>query len=225
MFKNQTIVTIDESFRSLIQSQNYEMYVFDIINKSDVIFRKLQFKHIEVQSHGESDFVDNQGQFYDAKLLFDNKQGSLIGEPKNDINKWLQVMVDEKTEFGKCIEKRDLSFLPNTRLYKVMKEKLESVKSNEHAIFFIPFPIVDEYKGSVFLQFTTDFLQAVYQRLADDGLIGDRKLYFIYPSGDAHEYVLRDDNRSREYIKCEELDDFITVDTRIVMEYQRGRRS
>ena len=218
MIKNQTLVTIDKSFCRLIQSQNYEKYVFAIISKSQVIFRGLQFRRIEHQSHGESDYVDSHGQLYDAKLLFDKKQGALIGDPKNDLNSWLKVMLEEKTEFGRCIEKRDLSFLPETKLYQVMKDRLGSVKPEEHAIFFIPFPIVDEYKGSVFLQFTTDFLQAVYQRLTDDELVGDRKLYFIYPSGDPHEYVLRDENRTREYIKCDELEDFISFETRIVIE-------
>lgn len=218
MFKSQTVVTIDKSFRSLIQSQNYEKYVLTIINKSEAVFSDIEFTCIEDQSHGESDFVDNSGQFYDAKLLFDKKQGALIGDPNNEITEWLQVMLDEKTEFGECIKNRGLSFVPGTRLYKVMEARLASVKPEENAIFFIPFPIVDEYKGSIFLQFTTDFLQAVYQRLFDEGLVGDRKLYFIYPSGDPHEYVLRDAERKREYITCEELDDFIEFDTHVVME-------
>lgn len=178
----------------------------------------MNFTHIADQSHGESDYVDNHDRLYDAKLLFDKKQGALVGDPKNDLNEWLQVMLDEKTEFGESIRKRDLSFLPETKLYKVMKERLASVKPEENGIFFIPFPIVDEYKGSIFLQLTTDFLQAVYQRLADDDLVANRKVYFIYPSGNPHEYVLRDDNRRREYITCEELEDFIGFETRIVME-------
>lgn len=218
MLKSKTVITIDKSFRSLIQSQNYEKYVLTIINKSVEIFSNLKFTCIENQSHGESDFVDNRGQFYDAKLLFDKKQGALIEDPNNEITKWLQVMLDEKTEFGECIKNRDLSFVPGTRLYKVMEVRLASVKPEENAILFIPFPIVDEYKGSFFLQFTTDFLQAVYQRLFDEGLVGDRKLYFIYPSGDPHEYVLRDAELKREYITCEELDDFIQFETKYVVE-------
>ena len=218
MIKIQTLVTIDKSFRSLIQKQNYEKYVLSIINKPQTIFQCLPFTHISDQAHGESDFIDRNGQHYDAKLLFDKKQGALVGEPKNNLNEWLQVMLDEKTEFGESIMKRDLSFLPNTRLYNVMKERLASVKADENAIFFIPFPIVDEYKGSIFLQHTTDFLQAVYQQLVDDGMVGSRQVFFIYPSGDPHEYVLRDADRRREYIHCEELDDFIKFETRIVME-------
>ena len=99
-----------------------------------------------------------------------------------------------------------------------MKERMASVEADENAIFFIPFPIVDEYKGSIFLQHTTDFLQAVYQQLVDDYLVGNRLVFFIYPSGDPHEYVLRDADGRREYITCDELDDFIKYETRIVME-------
>ena len=49
--------------------------------------------------------------------------------------------------------------------------------------------------------------------MAKKGLVGNRKLYFIYPSGDPHEYVLRDADRNREYIRCEELDEFISYES------------
>lgn len=135
----------------------------------------MPFAQITNQAHGESDFIDSNWLHYDAKLLFDKKQGTLIGEPKNDLNEWLQEMLDEKTEFGESIRKRDLSFLPTTRLYQVMKERLISVSPEENAIFFISFPIVDEYKESIFLQLTTDFLQAVYQQLVDNGMVESRR--------------------------------------------------
>ena len=94
-----------------------------------------------------------------------------------------------------------------------MKDRLASINENENAIFFIPYPIVDEYKGSYFGLIATDFLQAIYNDLVEKGLVGSRKLYFIYPSGAPHEYVLRDTEINREYIKCEELDGFISYDT------------
>ncbi len=213
MFKMQTIVSIDKSFRSLIQNRNYEKYVYTIINRSEVIFRSLRFETVHEQSHGENDFIDNNGQKYDAKLLFDKRQGALVGDPKNELMEWLEEMLTEKTEFSKCIQQRDLSTIVNTKLYLIMKERLKTVKGDEHAILFIPFPVVDEYKGSIFLQFTTDFLQAVYNRLRDEGEIGSRRIYFIYPSGNQNEYVLRDESYHREYIQCKELEDFISYDT------------
>lgn len=218
MIKVKTVITIDDSFRSFIQQQNYEKYILTIINKSKLIFQNLRFSYIEDQAHGESDFVDNNGQSYDAKLIFDKKQGALIGDPRNDFNEWIEVMLKEKTEFGECIKKRDISFLETTRLYRIMKARLSTVKQDENAIFFIPFPVVDEFKGSSFLQLTTDFLQAVYNKLDENQLVNDRKLYFIYPSGDSNEYVLRDSGARREYIQCEELEGFIRFQSEIVIE-------
>lgn len=216
MFKMQTIASVDKSFRSLIQNRNYEKYVYAITSRSEVIFRGLRFETIQEQSHGESDFIDNNGQKYDAKLLFDKKQGALVGDPKNELMEWLKEMFNEKTEFSKCIQQRDLSMIVDTKLYSIMKERLKTVKSYEHAILFIPFPIVDEYKGSVFLQFATDLLQAVYNRLRDEGKIGSRRVYFIYPSGNPYEYVLRDENHHREYIQCKELENFISYDSKSI---------
>ncbi len=218
MIKTQTIAIIDKSFRSLIQKQNYEKYVQIIINKSQKIFRNLEFIPVEDQSHGESDFIDNNGQKYEAKLLFDERQGALIGDSKNNINEWIQEMLKEKIEFSESIRKRDALSLSKTRFYKIMKERLATVEQDENAIFFIPFPIVDEFEGSIFIQFATDFIQAVYERLVDDGLVGNRQVFFIYPSGDSHKYMLRNSNRIRECIACEELDDFIKYETRYVME-------
>ena len=59
---------------------------------SKEIFSGVSFEHITDQSHGESDFVDSNGQSYDVKLLFDKKQGELIWSEKNDIKEWLKIM-------------------------------------------------------------------------------------------------------------------------------------
>jgi len=48
-----------------------------------------------------------------------------------------------------------------------------------------------------------------YDRLVEDGVVGNRIVYFIYPSMDSHVYVLRSASRAREYIRCDKLDDFI----------------
>lgn len=216
--KYQTLVTIDNAFRDLIKAHNYEKYVLAIINRSTVIFQNLSFSPVSSQSHGECDFLDSQGQKYDAKLVFDNKQGQLIGDSKNDLLDWLNSMLDEKTEFSESIHKRDLTLVANTKLYRIMKERIKSVETDESAILFIPFPIVDDFQGSVFLQFATDFLQAVYDRLVDDGVVICQDIYFIYPSSKPHIYILRDSNRKREYIRCDELKDFILYEARIVSE-------
>ena len=218
MLSFRTVVTIDKSFRDLIKSGTYEKYVFTIINRSKTLFAGRCFTYNAAQSHGECDFVDDQGLKYDTKLIFNKKQGQLIGDPKNQIQDWLQAMKNEKGEFAESIQKRDLSLVASTKLYQIMKDRLESVGADENAILFIPYPIVDDQKDVKFLQLATDFLQAVYDRLVEDGVVGNRKVYFIYPSMDSHVYVLRSASRAREYIRCDKLDDFIRYETGYAVE-------
>lgn len=208
-----TTVKHSDAFRDLFKRQEYEKYILTIINRSDKIFRGLSFESVPEQSAGQCDFIDNHGAKYDAKLLFDKEQGQLIGDPKNDVQQWIEAMQDEKTEFGESIRRRDLTFVDNTRLFGIMKKRVESLKNDENGIMFIPFPIVDDFKGSIFLQLATDFLQATFDRLKDQNCVGTRRIYFIYPSSNPHEYVLRNENRIREYIICPELKDFISFST------------
>lgn len=211
-----TIVKYTEAFRDLFKRQQYENYVLTIINRSNIIFRDLQFEPVPKQSDGQCDFIDNHGIKYDAKLLFDDRQGKLLGESKNDFRQWLEDMQNEKIEFGESINRRDLTYVENTRLYRIMKKRIADLNEDENGIMFIPFPIVNDFKGSVFLQLATDFLQATFDRLKDQGFVGKRRIFFIYPSSNSHEYVLRNENRIREYIICPELKDFISFSTAAV---------
>lgn len=211
--KLYTMITFSDAFRDLIKAHNYEKYILSIINKSTIIFNGNSFELIEEQSNGESDFVDNYGRKYDAKLLFDKKQGQLIGDSKNSIQQWIEVMVKEKIEFGESINRRDLTYVEKTKLYRIMQERVASLKENENGILFIPFPIVEDVNGGVFFQLATDFLQATYDRLREHGNIGKRRIYFIYPSMSPHKYVLRNENRIREFIVCPELKDIISFET------------
>lgn len=204
------IVQHSEAFRDLFKRQKYEKYILTIINRSNKIFRGLQFESIPEQSAGQSDFIDNHGTKYDAKLLFDKAQGKLVGDPQNTFQQWLEEMQAEETEFGESISRRDLSYVKKTKLYRIMKERIESLKNDENGLLFIPFPIVDDFKESVILQLATDFLQATFDRIKEQGIVGKRKVYFIYPSARSHEYVLRNEERFREYIICPELKDFIS---------------
>lgn len=208
-----TTITFSEAFRDLIKHHNYEKYILSIINRSVKIFSGKTFELIQKQSNGETDFVDNCGKKYDAKLLLDTQQGQLIGEPKNSIQQWLEVMVQEKTEFAESIRRRDLTYVEKTKLYQIMKDRVASLKEDENGILFIPFPIVEDFEGGIFFQLATDFLQATYDRIKEQGHIGKRRIYFIYPSMKAHEYVLRNDNRIREFIMCPDMKDFISFET------------
>ena len=126
---------------------------------------------------------------------------------------WFNSMQDEIAEFSNAVQERNMEYVKGTKLYAVLKERLDSVKEDENVIFFIPYPIVFDTKSSIFLQFTTDYLQATYNQLKEENLIGERRIFFIYPSMESSIYVLRDENYHREYIKCSELDDLVVFET------------
>ena len=203
-------VTISDRFRDLFKRQKYEEYVFTIISRSKRIFKDVKFYKIESQSAGEPDYLDQFGNKYDAKLLFNTEQGRLIGEKKNDLKEWVYSMIEECSQFGELINKRNQNLIVGTELYKIMRNMVYSLTPDENGIFFIPYPVSLDVSSSIFLQFATDYLQAVYNRLEEEKIIGEHKIFFIYPSMEESVYVLRDNDFHREYISVPELDSFIT---------------
>ena len=89
-----------EMFRRIIKNGNYEKYVMEIMNKSKTIFNNIHVSPNKEQSHGESDFVDQDGNKYEAKLIIDKKQGEIIGQSKNDIDDWINDMIKECSEIS-----------------------------------------------------------------------------------------------------------------------------
>ena len=204
------VMRLDDSFRDLIKNRRYEEYVFLIISRAQHIFQGKSFRENDSQAHGECDFVDSIGEKYDAKLLIDEKQGKLIGERKNDIMDWIRDTIREINEYSQILPCQDYSFIPSTRLYSIMKERLASLKEDENALFFSPYPLVPDTQYSKWIQFGTDFLDAVYRSLKENGLVGDRKVFFIYPSHDTDYYVLRNAELGQESIYVPEMKPFIS---------------
>lgn len=205
-----TIATTSDSFRDLFKRQRYETLVLDVLNKSQRLIQNLPLYLVEEQSNGECDFKDQVGTQYDAKLLIDKTQGALIGDRKNDLIAWFESMMDEVAEFSESIARRDLSLVSTTKLYHLMKERLKSVQANEVAVLFIPYPLVTDHQGSIYLQFATDFLQAVYNEVEAEGVISCKDVFFIYPSIEPDVVVLRNaKTRVREYISALGISEYI----------------
>ena len=208
VFKHE--VTISEDFRDLLKRQRYERMVLTALNKSQELICDLPLTAVEEQSDSECDFIDSKKRKYDAKLLIDTKQGALIGERKNELKEWIRSMIDETTEFSECIRQRDLSIIKDMNLYRIMRKAIKSVKADEIAVLFIPYPIVDDFEGSIYLRFATDFLQATYDKLVEEKDILSKKALFLYPSMKEGIVVSRDaKSGSREYIELPELADYI----------------
>lgn len=209
IFKNEVI--IKEAFRDLLKRQKYEYIVSVTLNRSQKLICNLPLTAVEEQPNGECDYLDSKNRKYETKLLIDTKQGSLIGERKNNLNLWIQSMIQEASEFSESIRQRDLSSIENMKLYMIMQKALNAVKIDEVAVLFIPYPIVYDYPEFTLLQLTTDFLQAVYDKLVDKTKVLCKRVLFLYPSMEKGVVVLRDANsREREYIKLPEMNEYIS---------------
>lgn len=75
-------MTILDSLSDMFKRQNYELLVLAVLNRSQTLISGLPLKYVEKQLSGESDYLDSMGGKYDAKLLFDSKQGALICDKK-----------------------------------------------------------------------------------------------------------------------------------------------
>ena len=211
---NETVEWAD-SFRDLFKRQKYEKYIYDIISKSNMFFSNRTIKPIKSQSNGEADYEDNYGNKYDVKVVMNKQQGALLGDRKNEMLSWFSELNRECKEYWRLIEDGDLSKVKSLTLYSIIKDRLKSISKEEIPILFFPFHITLDNKHSVYGQFGVDIIQAVYDQLDEEGLINDKEIYFIYPSMDKSEYVLRDGQYHREYIQVPELDSEIVFETKL----------
>ncbi len=203
---------ITDKFRDLIKRQKYEEYVLLILNRSRIIMGDKRFERKKDQSHGECDYEDDYGNKYDAKLLIHETQGRLLGERKNEIEKYLNDIQKEEEVFYNYIAEENLDNIHDIRLSQVMYERLLSLNSDENAVFFMPFPMVSDFEVSYTMSGTMDYIDVSFTELEDDKLVKEREIYFIYPSMDG-KWVLRDKQHNREFIEMPELDAIIKVNT------------
>lgn len=127
-------------------------------------------------------------------------------------------MMNECGELNDCIMNRGIANVKNTQLYCILKKRVSSVKADETAILFCPYPIVKDYQYAIFMQLATDFLQAMVEELEEE-ISACRGAYFLYPSMEKGIMVLRDANtRVREYIDAPEIAEYISFDTIPIVE-------
>ena len=212
MFDGKSLIQVGytEEFRNFIKKDFLEEFVLKLLNRSDEIFHEKTFIHNSDQSHVECDYIDTVGSKYEPKILFNKKQGKTLGEEKNEIIEFFQCMLEEVEEFSDVINQRDISLVEKMQLYRISKERLKAIKPDENILFFIPFSIGFDAPGSYIVEKTTDYSQAIYERLKEEGFVGSREFYYIYPYKDGCKYVLRNaDKRIKEYISMPEYSSII----------------
>ena len=204
------VATLSDRFSKLINKNEYEPLLCRLMNLSKKVFPS-HYSWNSSQALGECDFVDDISNIkFDAKLPFERQHGALIGGRKRDVSKWIELMLQEEAEFGEDIFTTRGKNISSLELYRIIEHRLDSVASDENAIFFFPYPIVMDSKDIQLLQLVTDFLGAIFENLLINNKVSDRNIYAIYPSVDG-DIVLRCLNTNdREYIKFPELDSYIT---------------
>lgn len=207
------VAKFGDNFKELIQrSKKYERIIEDLMNDSKVVFPN-RYRYISEQHSHQCDFEDVVTmQKYDAKLLFAERDGKLLGSRNGDYSKWCQLQMEQVCEFGDYIENRGQRKISDLTFYKIACERLKSVEVDEDVIFFIPYPIVLDGKEFEMLHFCGDMLSAIFGELQRNGLVGDRKVYAIYPCVE-RAIVLRCLNTDkREYFTDHELRKYIAYD-------------
>ena len=219
MIQIKEVAKFRDNFKDLInRSKKYERIIENLINESKIVFPN-QYRYISEQYSNQCDFEDIvTGQKYDAKLLFAEKDGKLLGSRNGDYGEWCRSQMDQVCEFGDYIENRGQRKISDLTFYKIACERLQTVEPDEDVIFFIPYPIVLDGKGFHMFPFCGDLLSAVFNELRRNEIVGDRKVYVIYPCVE-RAIVLRCLNTDkREYFTDHELRKYIAFDISLEQE-------
>ena len=205
--------TISNNIRELIQANNYEEIICDILNSSNIIFPHTYIRNTE-QSHGECDFIDLETrQKYDAKILFKTEQCKMIAN--NELINWIRSMRKEELEFNNKVNLHKVDEINKTSLFFEMEARLQKVESDEHAIFFLPYPIVFEFTGNIYTQFAEDILSMAYKavKAKHSDKLNDKKVYIVYPSMNKDTVVIRElsgSSKNRETISTNKFSKYIS---------------
>ena len=205
----------DSKIKQLIHSGNYEKYVLELMNLSKRIFPN-HYSYNELQLNGECDFIDTiSGYKYDAKLPFNSKQGKMLGSRNGEITEWIRSMCSFQYEFANCLHTgKGFIGIENIGLYKVMRDNLNRIDNDERAVFFFPFPIVDDY-DSVFRQFASDELSVIFDTLKKNGYVKN-DVFCIYPSIDKLIVLRNLENFTKEFVKYNKLKEFFDFTVRVI---------
>lgn len=203
-------ITIKPNCSNIINKKYYEPLICKLMNDSSMFFPNKPIMMNDFQSNGESDFYDAKNNKYEVKLLLDKKQGKMLGRNVDkDVIGFFDEIKAELQEFGNHLSNNEFFDIEDSQFYKIVNERVKSVKDDENILLFIPFPIFPDSKElSVFNRFT-DFAQKVYDKLLENDVIRCRDFYYIYPSQDGDTCVIRQpDTRHKEFVYTEDFQNY-----------------
>lgn len=144
-------LNIDKNYTEIRKKEINESIILEIMNDSEIVFPS-EYEHIEKQDHSESDFIDVKNNFfYDAKILFDDEM--CINLRRKHISNFVNGMQENTSIDITCLTQIEVE---GTKLYNLIKERINKLKDNEFGILFLPFPIFMCSSGSIFSELFCD---------------------------------------------------------------------
>jgi hypothetical protein len=201
--------SVSPNIRELIQARTYEKIICNLMNQSTRIFPN-NYTQVLNQSNNEPDFVDEFGNKYDVKLLFENQQCQLIAKGLTHLEDWIKSVLVEIDESSRILFNNKDADITDTLLYNEFLRCFKKIGSDEAAILFMPFPIVIESEQSVFMQFASNILTMTYNAICMNTNRVSIGAYIIYPSALDRKIVLRKlDSYGTEYLPMGEFEKYV----------------
>lgn len=214
--ESYAFASVSANIGELIQARTYEKIICNLMNKSTDVFPG-HYEQVIEQSNNECDFVDEFGNKYEAKLLFEESQCRMIVKGLSYLDEWIESILKEINESSYALLNTSRADITSTTLYRELLKRLNTIRNDEVAILFIPFPIVPESEQSVYMQFTSNILTLTYDAICRNTKRVSIGTYIIYPSAEDRKIVIRDlDNLEREFLPIDELEPYVSYSVKYI---------
>lgn len=174
---------IYDEYKDLLKKRVYEPIILRIMNESSIIF-KSKYKYIENQAHNESDFVSLNNVFYDAKILFYERQCQALAINKDNLYTFISELQREINEIYEIIKSGEISRLRNSIFYREMVSRISKANMSENIILFIPFACTLEISDNLELLLKADIFTYLFKVILEyeKDIIKNNNIYIIYPN-------------------------------------------
>ncbi len=174
---------IYDSYKELLRKKVYEPIILDLLNFSEIVFPE-RYSYIENQSHRESDFVSDKGIFYDAKILFYERQCQALAINKDNLYTFINELQREINEIYIAISENNKERLVNSIFYKEMISRIRKAEKYENIILFIPFACTLEVSYNLDSLLEKDIFTYIFKCLfeSERELVEGHNIYIIYPN-------------------------------------------
>ncbi len=174
---------IYDEYKDLLKKKVYEPIILRIMNESSIIF-KSKYKYIENQAHNESDFVSLNNVFYDAKILFYERQCQALAINKDNLYTFINELQKEINEIYEIIKSGEIIRLRDSIFYREMVSRISKANMSENIILFIPFACTLEISDDLELLLKADIFTYLFKVILEyeKDIIRNNNIYIIYPN-------------------------------------------